>query len=113
MTNPSPQDIEQLDFEDALARMETLVDRLERSDVRLKDALAVYKLIHALGDRCQQLLEEAELQVSVLDARGTSVREQAALYQVDLLSGDRHSLTIASRPTPTDEDEDEDEGLGF
>lgn len=92
--------------------METLVDRLERSEVRLKDALAVYKLIQALGDRCQQLLEAAELQVSVLDARGTSVRESAALYQVDLLAGDRHPLTVAGRSTPAGED-DEDEGLGF
>jgi len=60
-TQPAAADT--LSFEKALAELEQIVTRLERGDVPLAEAIAIYERGEALKKRCEQLLGEAEARV--------------------------------------------------
>jgi len=65
----------ELSFEEALARLEEIVQRLEEGDLPLQEALALYEQGVALSRRCQDLLDEAELRVSQLVEGEEGVQE--------------------------------------
>ena len=56
MTNP----VDQMNFEDAMKELETVVGQLERGDVALDDSIALYERGAALKARCEAKLKEAE-----------------------------------------------------
>lgn len=58
-----PADVAGLTFEQALAELEQLVQRLERGDVPLEDSIAAYERGEALKARCASLLSIAEARV--------------------------------------------------
>jgi exodeoxyribonuclease VII small subunit len=62
--------VEELSFEDALERLETLVDQLEQGDLDLEEALAAFEQGVALTRRCAGQLEDAERRVEVLVREG-------------------------------------------
>ena len=66
----APQGLEGLAFEDALARLETIVDRLEQGDLELEQALAAFEEGVALTRRCAGQLEDAERRIEVLVREG-------------------------------------------
>jgi exodeoxyribonuclease VII small subunit len=66
----SPEGLEALGFEDALARLETIVDRLEQGDLELEQALAAFEEGVALTRRCAGQLEDAERRIEVLVREG-------------------------------------------
>ena len=66
----SPESLEELGFEDALARLETIVDRLEQGDLELEQALAAFEQGVALTRRCAGQLEDAERRIEVLVREG-------------------------------------------
>ena len=53
-------------FEDALARLETIVTDLEKSDLPLEDALKIFEEGVRLSKGCLKMLEEAERKVEIL-----------------------------------------------
>lgn len=53
-------------FEDALQRLEQIVDQLEGGDLALDDSLKVFEEGVALARRCAKYLEEAEKRIEVL-----------------------------------------------
>jgi exodeoxyribonuclease VII small subunit len=55
-----------LDYEAAVAELETLVDRLEQGDVSLEESLKLYEKGVLLSRDCQQQLTEAEQKVQML-----------------------------------------------
>jgi exodeoxyribonuclease VII small subunit len=55
-----------LDYEAAVADLETLVDRLEQGDVSLEESLKLYEKGVLLSRDCQQQLTEAEQKVQML-----------------------------------------------
>jgi exodeoxyribonuclease VII small subunit len=55
-----------LDYETAVAELETLVDRLEQGDVSLEESLKLYEKGVLLSRDCQQQLTEAEQKVQML-----------------------------------------------
>lgn len=71
---PAPADARQTrpeealpeDFEAALAELEALVERMEGGDLGLDESIAAYERGAALARVCQQRLDAAEHQVSVL-----------------------------------------------
>ena len=69
-------------FEDALQALETIVDKLERGDLSLEEALAAYEdgvtLVRHLGTK----LTEVEKRVEVL------TRDAAGLFQLEPLTED-------------------------
>jgi exodeoxyribonuclease VII small subunit len=53
-------------FEDALARLEQIVERLESGEESLEDSLRLYEEATALGRYCQQRLQAAEERIAKL-----------------------------------------------
>jgi exodeoxyribonuclease VII small subunit len=63
-------------FEDALAELEQLVNRLEQGDICLEDSLRSFERGITLTRTCQQALQEAEQKVQILlDKNGTQTLE--------------------------------------
>jgi exodeoxyribonuclease VII small subunit len=59
-----------IDFEKALAELESLVERLERGDVPLDEALRTFERGVALTRHCQACLQAAQQKVEILLKRG-------------------------------------------
>ncbi|MEM7680547.1 MAG: exodeoxyribonuclease VII small subunit [Planctomycetota bacterium] len=57
-------------FEQALERLETIIDRIESGEVGLEDAIAEYEAGVALVQRCRSILDRAEQRISELVERG-------------------------------------------
>ena len=62
----TPKPVESLNYEDAMAELETTVDALEEGNQKLEDAMALFERGQALMKRCAELLEAAELKVQKL-----------------------------------------------
>lgn len=60
------------DFEEALAELEGLVERLERGDLPLDEALKTFERGVELTRHCQASLKAAQQKVEVLLKRGSS-----------------------------------------
>jgi len=71
---------EQVKFEAALAELEQVVDRLQKPDLPLDEALALYRRGTELAQQTEALLSRAELQVQQLTQ---AVRERFEEYSVE------------------------------
>ena len=55
-----------IDFEKSLKQLETLVDKLEKGDLSLEDALKNFEQGVKLTRECKQALQNAEQKISVM-----------------------------------------------
>lgn len=65
-------------FEEALAKLETIIHELEEGDVPLAEAIAHYEAGIGMLKRCHQLLETAERRIELLtgvDAEGNPITQ--------------------------------------
>ena len=53
-------------FEDALARLETIVTELERGDLSLNDSLKMFEEGIKLSKTCLKMLDDAERKVEIM-----------------------------------------------
>jgi exodeoxyribonuclease VII small subunit len=58
------------DFESALKELESLVEKMERGDIRLEESLQYFERGIELTRHCQQALQEAEQKVQILLEKG-------------------------------------------
>ncbi|MDA1343581.1 MAG: exodeoxyribonuclease VII small subunit [Methyloglobulus sp.] len=66
-------------FEDTLAELEQLVNRLERGDISLEESLQCFERGVSLTRSCQKALQEAEQKVQILiDKNGSQALESFA-----------------------------------
>jgi exodeoxyribonuclease VII small subunit len=65
-----PQEILELTFEQAYARLEETVQNLESGNLALEESIAVYQRGMALAQHCSKMLDEAELSVKTLSPAG-------------------------------------------
>ena len=63
-------EIEALNFEEALLKLDEIVGRLEEGDLTLEESLQLFEQGQLLAGRCTELLEKAELKVEALTADG-------------------------------------------
>ncbi|HEX9126708.1 MAG TPA: exodeoxyribonuclease VII small subunit [Methylomirabilota bacterium] len=70
-------------FEDALQRLEQIVDQLEAGDLPLEDSLKVFEEGVALARRCAKYLEEAEKRIELL------TKDESGLLKVELFEWDK------------------------
>lgn len=63
-------DVENINFEEALAELETLVAQMEGGDLSLDESLKAFERGVRLTRQCQQVLSAAELKVRTLSASG-------------------------------------------
>ena len=59
-------------FEDSLAELEALVERMESGELSLEDSLSAFERGIALTRNCQQALQAAEQKVEILTAKTTA-----------------------------------------
>jgi exodeoxyribonuclease VII small subunit len=62
-----PADAEPKDFESAIQELEKLVEEMEAGKLPLEESLAAYKRGVALSAYCQRTLDNAEMQIKVLE----------------------------------------------
>jgi len=72
-------------FEDALQRLEQIVDQLEGGDLALDDSLKVFEEGVALARRCAKYLEEAEKRIELL------TKDDAGLLKAEPFEWDKDS----------------------
>lgn len=65
---PGPADPAGLSYEQAVAELEAIIDRIERGEVGLEQSISEYRRGTELLKRCRAILEVAEQQVQELTA---------------------------------------------
>lgn len=93
-------DISALTFEQAFTRLAAAVERLQAGNLSLEQAITEFEAGQSLAERCNQLLDEAELKVSQVAVNTTMISETTATYTLDL---------FAMRSTPASDDEDDED----
>jgi exodeoxyribonuclease VII small subunit len=68
---PATDDCVNLPFEEALKRLEGIVDAMENDDLPLETLLARYEEGTRLAERCQSRLAEAEVKVQQLERKAS------------------------------------------
>ena len=63
------KDIAGLSFEEALVELEAIVQRLEKGELGLEDAIATYERGVGLKRRCEEKLKDAQLRVEKIEAK--------------------------------------------
>lgn len=66
-------EVDTLNFEEALSKLDEIVARLEAGELTLEESLTLFEQGQTLAGRCVYLLEEAELKVELLTAEGEIV----------------------------------------
>ena len=87
-------------FEDALKRLEEIVDKLEAGDVPLEDSLALYEEGISLFRHCSSKLEEAKKKVEILAKKGSTGK-----LEPEPFNPDKFGLKVE---TPAEEAEDDE-----
>lgn len=75
------------DFEQALAELESLVERMEQGELSLEASLQEFERGIALARQCQQALQQAEQKVRMLTGGGEEIPLDDADSESD--GGDR------------------------
>jgi exodeoxyribonuclease VII small subunit len=65
---PTPS-VEKLNYEQAFAELETIVQQLEEDPPTLQETLSLFERGQVLATYCTQLLEQAELKVETLSTQ--------------------------------------------
>ena len=80
----SPSKKKGVDFEQSLATLESLVNRMEQGDMTLEESLQAFETGIALTRECQTRLAAAEQQVSkLIEQQGTISLEPFAIDEGD------------------------------
>jgi len=69
---------ENLKFEEALKRLEQIVDSIEQGKIGLEDSIKSYEEGMALVRRCRTVLQEAEQKIQYLQASGSDGLTEAS-----------------------------------
>lgn len=74
-------------FEDALARLETIVNELEKGDLPLNDSLKIFEEGIKLSKSCLKMLDDAERKVEIMvqDTGGKKRLQAFSVEQEDTL----------------------------
>lgn len=70
MTKTNPP-IQEMAYEKALSELEMITASLETGKLSLEESMRLYERGQALADRCNRLLDEAELKIKTLGQAST------------------------------------------
>jgi exodeoxyribonuclease VII small subunit len=85
-------------FEAKLAQLQETVQQLETEQLTLEQAIAAYERSVEIANECSQMLDDAELRITTIDAHSRSLREESVVYRITpssaaaLLLGDEDDL---------------------
>ena len=91
-------------FEDALKRLEKIVERLEAGEVPLEESLSLYEEGISLFRQCSSKLDEAKKKVEILTKKTGSDKLQAEPFHKEK----ERSVNDAGNDLETDEPEKEE-----
>jgi len=83
-TRKKKESPEKLSFEEALDRLEQIVQELEEGELGLEESLARYEEAVGYLKRCHGLLEKAQLRVELLTGVGQDGEAQTEPFPLDL-----------------------------
>jgi len=69
-------------FEELLIQLQESVTRLETDELTLEEAIAAYERSVEIANQCTQMLDDAELRITTIDAQSRSLREESTNYRV-------------------------------
>jgi exodeoxyribonuclease VII small subunit len=73
-----PEDIQALSFEDALAELETLVQKLESGQVSLEESIDMYTRGTHLKQHCEARLANAQARIEKVVVSGDAISTEPA-----------------------------------
>lgn len=73
-----PDDIKAMKFEDALAELEKIVQKLERGEVKLDEAIDAYERGAALKKHCEARLAEAQARIEKITQNAGGIASEPA-----------------------------------
>lgn len=73
---------ENFSFEQALKRLEEIVETLEAGNISLEDSIKIYQEGILLSKQCSGMLEEAEGKVMAIMNRGEGQMEEFSIGQI-------------------------------
>jgi exodeoxyribonuclease VII small subunit len=79
-TMADPAEMEELSFEEALQRLETIVQQLERGDVPLDRSITLYAEGDRLRAQCQKRLEAAQARIEQIVGGADGVATQTTTF---------------------------------
>ncbi len=97
-------DVSALSFEDALERLEKLVETIDSGNLPLAEAIDAFRLATALRERCAALLQEAEIAIEELVAEDTA--------PISVASDDEPDEGAESSPFAAFDDDESEEPFG-
>lgn len=68
---------ERLSFEDALARLEEIVENLEAENISLEESVKLYEEGIELSKSCTQTLEQAELRIEKVNEQHADNKDES------------------------------------
>lgn len=77
------EDLSELNFEDALKRLEDIVRKLENGDVPLDQSIALYSEGEKLRGLCQQRLEAAQAKIEKITLDRDGKPKATAAFDAD------------------------------
>jgi len=77
-----PVDMDELSFEDALQRLEAIVQQLERGDVPLDRSITLYAEGDRLRAQCQKRLEAAQARIEQIVGGADGTADKTAPFPV-------------------------------
>ena len=72
-----PADIAKMSFEQAMKELETIIDTLDGGEVPLEESITIYERGAALQKHCEGKLQQAEMRVQKIVARGDGTADRA------------------------------------
>ena len=88
---PDEEEIEPLAFEEALGRLDELVEVLEQGQIPLEEALTLYEQGILMAQRCQHLLDRAELRLQRLVPSQEASRDGKEVFVLESFRIDEDS----------------------
>lgn len=68
---------EEINFEDAMKKLEEIANELEKNDIDLDTSVAKFEEGMKLSKQCSKILEDAEKKISVLIQDGEEIKEES------------------------------------
>ncbi len=69
-------------FDDLLVQLQETVTRLETDELTLEEAIAAYERSVEIANQCTQMLDNAELRITTIDAQSRTLREESVVYNI-------------------------------
>ena len=101
-TEKEPAPAQDMSFEDAMAKLESLVRSMENGNTRLEDVIASFEEAKRLSVYCQQKLETLKRKIDILTKDGPEGQTWAP-FQPEADGGD--TFIPSAQKSPSDRDD--------